>query len=489
MNLADPIERLAGDRPDAPAIIAGERVISYARLDAAVNGFASALAAAGVSPGDVVGFASGLAIGQVFYLLALARLGAVSIAVPPNERPEKRKAIVEDFGVRTLIVARKEFGVPGCRSISHRDLQALREAHRAVRLPRFEGGDRPWAILFSSGTGGKPKAIVRTHAQALALAGLQYRLLEVGADDRFFCNVSLNLAASQMRVLRHLLFGSALVFPDEKTTRETFERHRVTHVFITPVVLDEWVARLSPHDRPLTGLAHFACGGGPVTEALRRQCVERLTPNLVLNYGTVETALAAIADPETQRRFPGSVGRVVPWIEAEVVAEDHRPLPPGETGFLRMRGEAVATAYHGDATDPGITEKAFRDGWFYPGDRGRMTPEGILYVEGRSDDLINLGGRKVSASEIEAVLLEHPGVAAAAVFGKMLPRGREVAVAAVITRGGFDEESLRQHCRAELGDNAPARIFSYRTFPRNAMGKVDKQALAQNVSVRQPPVE
>lgn len=484
MNITDLIECEARDRPDAPAIIAGAKTVNYAQLNATVSCIAANLGAKGVAPGDVVGFAWNLSPAQIPILLALARLGAVSIALSPREKLAKRKALVEQFGVTAVVLDRTEFGVPGLRTIFWKDLHPARGRQAGVEPPRFEGGDRPWAILFSSGTSGaQPKAILRTHAQALELAGRQNRLLDVKPSDRYLCNMSLNLAASQMRVLRHILFGSAVVF-QAGDSYETIERHRVTHAFITPVMLEDWVAHLRADRKPLKSLVHLGCGGGPLTEAARQRCSERLTPNLFLNYGTVETALTAIADPETQRRFPGSVGRVVPWIETAVVDERNCPVSAGKRGFLRFRGEGVATAYHGINVEPDITEKAFRDGWFYPGDVGRIGPEGMLYVEGRSDDVINVGGRKISASEVEAVLLAYPGVAEAAAFTRMSPRGKALALAVIVPRGAIDWGALRQYCRAELGNKAPSRIFQVAKLPRNAMGKIDKLKLARVVAIK-----
>jgi long-chain acyl-CoA synthetase len=484
MNIADLVERQARERPDAPAIIAGARVMSYARLNSAVDHIAAALRTEGLAPGDVVGSAWNLAPEQVILTLALARLGAVSIALYPRDKLSTRKSLVEQFGATAIVLDQSEFAVPGCRTIFWRSLQRVcgRESSGA---PRFEGGHKPWAILFSSGTsGGRPKAILRTHAEAVALAGRQSAFLGIKPGHRYLCNMSLNLAAAQMRVLRHVLFGSAVVFPTGDS-HDTIERYGVTHALVTPNTLEEWVTRLTPDRKPLKSLVHLACGGGPVLETVRRQCFERLTPSLFINYGTVETALTAMADPDTQQRFPGSVGRVVPWIEVGVVDERNRPVPSAATGFLRFRGEGVATAYHGITAEPGITEKAFRDGWFYPGDVGRIGPDGLLYVEGRSDDVINVGGRKVSASEIEAVLIGYPGIAAAAAFSKMSPSAKAVSLAVVVTSGAVDWDALQQHCRAELGNKAPSRILRVTSIPRNAMGKVDKQELARSVAMKE----
>jgi acyl-coenzyme A synthetase/AMP-(fatty) acid ligase len=482
VNIADVIEHHARERPQAPALLMSRaHVMNYGKLNATVCRIASAFRDAGIKPGEIVGFAWDFTPLSVVFLLALARAGAVSIPVSPNERRSKRRAIVEEFGVTTLVAAKKEYDVEGCRPLLLRDIRQASEESRVTEQPAFEGGDHPWAIILTSGTTGRPKGIVRSHAEAVTLAGLQARLLNIRASDRFLCCVSLNFAASQMRVLRHLLFGSAVVFPAGDMA-ETIERERITHAFITPIVLDEWMSRLPRDQQPLDSLTHFASGGGPIPAGLFQQFTDRISPNLFMNYGTVETALAAVADPETYRRFPGSVGRVVPWIQAEIVDERHNALPSGEIGFLRFRGEGVATGYYRHRENGDITAKGFRDGWFYPGDMARMTPDGILYVEGRCDDVINLGGAKVNAGEIEEVLMAHPAVAEAAVLRKTSQEGMDIAVAAVVVRGPFDEAALLQHCKSILGAaRIPQRVFCVPKLPRNAMGKIVKAELARYV--------
>jgi acyl-coenzyme A synthetase/AMP-(fatty) acid ligase len=477
MNIADLIASQARLRPDAPAVIAGTHKLSFAALEAAVQSSAAALAAQGLGPGDTVGIALGFAPAQVIVLLALARLGAVSVQIPASEEPATRKAIVRQFKVSAVIALDKAGGVDDCGLVLWDGAAWMRKGRAAARASA-PGGERPWSLMLSSGTTGTPRAIVRTHAEAIRLAGLQARLVDVRPDDRFLCCVSPALAASQMRLLRHLLEGSAVVFETGPELANAIERHGVTHTFVTPIVLESWVKNYRPGMASLKSMRHFASGGGPLTATLSAEFMEKVTPNFFVNYGTVETALAALADPQTHRRHPGSIGRVVPWLEAQVVDQDGKPLPPGQPGALGFRGEAVPTGYFPPETGTLEAAKAFRDGWFYPGDIARIDREGIVTIEGRADDMVNVGGAKISLGEIERALASHPDVIEVAAFRAASPQGWDLLMAAVVARSALDEQALLQYARARLGKRSPTRIFRLDALPRNAMGKIVRRELA-----------
>ena len=479
MNIADLIASQARLRPDAPALISGSAKLSFAQLHAAVERGASLLAAEGLGPDDTVGVALGFTPVHVVALLALARLGAVWVQVPVNEDAAKRRAIAQQFKVSAIVAFEKAAGVEGCGLVLCDPALWMRKAPAAPH-PGASGGERPWCLMLSSGTTGTPRAVVGTHAQAIRLAELQARLVGVQPEDRFLCCVSPVLAASQMRLLRHLLSGSAVVFDTGRELARAIDRHRITHTFVTPVLLESWIKNYRPRMASLKSMRHFASGGGATTAAMGAAFMEKVTPNFFVNYGTVETGMAALADPATHRRHPASIGRVVPWLQAQVVDERDQPLPPGQSGALRFRGDAIASGYFPPDTATLETAKAFRTGWFYPGDIARIDPEGIVTIEGRADDVVNIGGAKVSMAEIERIFAEHPDVIEVAAFRTASPQGWDVLMAAVVVRGAADEEALLEYGRARLGSaRAPTRIFRVDALPRNAMGKIARRELAR----------
>jgi len=130
-------------------------------------------------------------------------------------------------------------------------------------------------------------------------------------------------------------------------------------------------------------------------------------------------------------------------------------------------------SYHG-----GEHGDRFRDGWFYPHDRGRMSADGIVFIEGRTDFVINVGGRKVSPEHVERCLEEHPAVAQAAVFAIEGAAGLTRTAAIVVPRGSLDWGALARHAQARLDLTAPERYYEAESLPRNAMGKLERAGLA-----------
>jgi acyl-coenzyme A synthetase/AMP-(fatty) acid ligase len=182
--------------------------------------------------------------------------------------------------------------------------------------------------------------------------------------------------------------------------------------------------------------------------------------------------------PETLAREPRSAGPPLPDVRFEVLDQAGRVLPRGASGEIRVAFEGMPTGYHGpDAAD----RSRFRDGWFHPGDHGRLSAEGLVFVEGRIDDIVNVGGRKVSPRYVESILEEFPGVREAAVFvAEEGPEGQRIA-AAIVASGPVDWAKLAAHAHAQLDVRAPVRYFEMTSLPRNAMGKLLREGLAERV--------
>ena len=277
--------------------------------------------------------------------------------------------------------------------------------------------------------------------------------------------------------------GGTLVVPDLPASAADLatliDRENVTRVAITPTL----AAGLLPHfadDRPrFPGVRRFSISTMYTPEALRAELRRRVTDNLVICYGTNELWYITAADVATQLRFPETAGFPVAGVAIEIVDDQDRPLPPGEVGLVRLRGPTLPAGY---LDDPAATARAFRLGWYYPGDLGALAPEGALFLKGRADDMINFDGAKIYPAEIELALLRHPDVYEAAAFPLTVDGFRQVPVAAVVARGGATADALVAWCRAQIGERAPRLIWLLPTLPRTATGKVLKRELAQRLS-------
>jgi long-chain acyl-CoA synthetase len=484
MDLMQLIDRQAQVRPEAIALIRGASVVTFWQLAGAIRNLATHLAAQGIAPGDRVGIAMGQTPFHVIVILALARIGAVSLPVHARHPAGTRKAIVDHFTPVTIVAGREKDRVEGC-SLLLADPSWLRKPAEAKLPPTDEDmGDRAWRINLSSGTTGLPRGVLRTHNDLVTQILFEASVVRFDAATRFLCAMDINLGASLRRVLRHLTAGGAVIFT-ESTSWDAVEgvlaSNQPTHSFVSPGFLSGRIRELGERRAPCPALTYVAVGGGCLSPALRQRVAEQITPNVFSVYGSTESGWMAMQYPDDPQLEPESVGRVVPWAEMQVVDAGDNPLPAGEQGHLRFRGHGFATSY---CENPEATARFFRNGWFYPGDIGRVSPRGFLFIDTREDDMLNVGGLKVMPGESEGVLAAHPAVAEAAVFRTASASGEEFLVAAVVKREEVDDKALLEYCREKLGPRSPHRVVSVRELPRDAMGKVLRGALVKKIKSR-----
>lgn len=480
MNITDIIAQHAQDTPDAPAVIEGGRTWSYRQFDAAIWRAAAGLRQRGVEPGQVVGLSLPDGALHLVAGYALARLGAVQLSLPLRETVEARRQLAARFHATRVVVLSNAAGVDGL-PFDKVDPSWLEPGDaRAIPELRSPGGDLPWKIAMTSGTTGSPKATLQTHAQHIAWRRLNQAVVPVLPGDRYLAVVSLDFFAGfRMCTDMHWVGAAAVVGERLDTAADlpaAIARHGVTYLYLTPVHLRRLLEFLPADGTGLAGVKRLRTGSMVVDEQLRREVLARLGVDLVVAYGTNDVGSPfTLATGDTLERFPESVGFPVPGVEVQVVDGVGRALPAGETGEIRVRLEGMPRAY---IDSPDASARAFRDGWYHPGDLGVMSAEGALYFRGRTDDLMNFDGLKVYPLEIESVLLSHPDVAEAAAFPLPSAAHQDLPVAAVVLRGAVSAAALRGYCGERLGPRAPISIAVLRALPRTPAGKVDKRRLA-----------
>jgi acyl-coenzyme A synthetase/AMP-(fatty) acid ligase len=446
------IEAAARKHAKRPALIGAGIELSHARLDACVARAAAALEKQGVKPGDIVGVSMGTSPLHLVTLLAISRAGAGSVHVRPDLPQVEKNAIAKQFEVVTVLTGDPSWLEPA----------------RAVKHQSKAQPGSPWRIQLSSGTTGLQKAVLVSQRQIAGFLGQYAGLLP---RERFLSHRGMDAMFSLNHVMSHLVKGGAVVFPASLSMDhfvEAVDRHKVTGVAMSPAFVADLVARLQRETCRLPGLRYLMVGGSPMRPQLLRTAWQCLTPSIHFGYGSTEIGNLASADPVTLARAPLTAGRLYPWVEAQV----------GKDGELGFRHPFMPTEYH---RNPEATAKSFRDGWFFPGDIGRIDPEGLLYIEGRVDDKLNLDGVKVEPAPIERALEEHPAVVEAAAFAAA-PDGRSHLYAAAVLRQPVHEKALLEHCRSRLGKTStPSRVFFVKALPRNEGGKVMRSQLSERV--------
>lgn len=482
MNVADSLSGWADETPFAPAIVDRDQVIHYRDLDRAVWRAAAWLRDHGVRPGDRVGLSLGRnSIDFLVLVHALPRMGAVLLLVPPTEVPAIRLALARRLDLAAVVGDDEAARLDGLPL-----LQPSPDWFRAgpgglVAGLRVEGGAAPWRIGRSSGTTGPPKFTVRSHQDHIRLCAVGSRQV-VGAGGRFLTLTAFQFAYGMIHAMQTLYGGGSVrILPLPVPIDEVcavIDREDITHLAITPSLARHLLQHLNDERPRFPGLRSLALCTMAAPETLRREIRRRITPNVVVYYATNETWYLTRADARAQVEFPETVGFPVDGVDIEIVDEGGQKLADGEVGLIRIRGQAVPTGY---VDDPEASARAFRGGWYYPGDLGALSPEGALFLKGRVDDMINFDGVKIFPTDIESALLQHPAVSEAAAFPVTREGYRQIPVAAVVLRGVASPTELVAFCKERLGNRAPSWVFVLPSLPKTTTGKVLTRALAESV--------
>lgn len=499
-NWVNQLERHAMMQPDAPALRFVGNTMTWADLRRRVAALAGALSGRGGGFGDRGMILMLNRTEFVESVLAANMIGA--IAVPLNFRltPTEIAVLVEDcvahvmlteaalapvaIGVRNIQPLLSVIVVAGGSSqdsvFGYEDL--LNEAgdvHEPVDIPN----DSPALIMYTSGTTGRPKGAVLTHANLTGQA--MTALYTSGANinsDVGFVGVPLFHIAGIGNMLTGLLLGlPTVIYPlgafDPGQLLDVLEAEKVTGIFLVPAqwqaVCTEQQAR--PRDLRLRVLSW---GAAPAPDALLRQMSATFPETQILAaFGQTEmspvTCMLLGEDAIAKR---GSVGRVIPTVAARVVDQNMNDVPVGEVGEIVYRAPTLMSCYW---NNPEATAEAFAGGWFHSGDLVRMDSDGYVWVVDRKKDMIISGGENIYCAELENVLASHPDIAEVAVIGRADEKWGEVPIAvAAVTNDDLRIEDLGEFLTDRLARyKHPKALEIVDALPRNPAGKVLKTEL------------
>jgi len=474
MNLYAGLANLARYQPGKVAVETPRRQVTYAELDALSRRIAGGLRAAGAGAGDVVGLRLHDTPEHIAALFAVLRLGAIILPLDWRGTRVEYDRLVDEF--RPGLVLDDSSPATGWpNSITLDATQAAPEDDGPVA----DAAGAPMGYSLTSGTTGRPAAMVVTHEQFHAR--LAARTIEgvFARTDRFLAVLPLAYPAGREHAICLVLLGATVVQCSALSTPAElveFIRQREITATAFPPNMVRGLLEIAGEDGPLLpGLRHFTSVTSKLSPEERAQIRKSICPRMIDSYGSTGTGTVAIIDNAADGAEPTAVGRLVMGIEVEAVDESGMPLPEGVTGEIRVRGPAISTRAINASGD---RREGFRDGWYYTGDLGRLDARGILHLDGRAADLIKRGGLMVYAQEVEQALRRHPLVSDAAVVGVPSQRLGQEVVAFVVTRSPADRKDIVRHCRQELAPfKIPSRIEFVDDLPRNASGKVDKSRL------------
>jgi len=470
MNIAMILE-MAASAGDRPAVVAGDRSLSAARL----------LDLARAAAERFRRYPAVLYLGTNHLAYPVALFGAAIAGVP---------LVPLNYRLGAEQLSALEARHPGALLLRQADLDGLvelpaqaAEPAQAVAPP---ADDDPVAVLlYTSGTTAAPKAAVLRHRHLLAYVWNTVEFGSAADADAALVAVPPYHVAGLANLLTNLYAGRRLVYMaafDAGEWLSTVRRERVTHALLVPTMLARVVAETGGADAGTPTLRSLAYGGARMPRPVLEQALGVFPDVGFVNaYGLTETASSiAVLSPEDHRAALtsadplvrdrlGSVGRALPGVEFQIRTLDGAPAGPGETGLVFVRGDQISGEYGGhNALDA--------EGWFATRDRGRLDADGYLFIEGRADDTIIRGGENIAPAEIEDVLLAHPGISEAAVIGVPDPEWGQRLVAVVV--GDADADEVKHWVRERLrSSKTPETIVFRAELPKTETGKLLRRVL------------
>lgn len=507
-SLASAIYRGARLWPGCPAVTHHEQgaSLTYAQLNDRANQVAHALSAEGISKGAAVALVMENCLDLVEAYFGLAKLGAVALPLNYRLLPSEL-ALMMDYAQAHLVIAdpaRAEaihaqgVGLPPRAFVVGETAQVPWPQWRSLVAHHSEADwwaevdERDtFAFMSTAGTTGLPKLSIKTHGE-YTFAALSFLLrLSCFVDVRPGTVMLLNTPVFHgggFSLLMTALAGGwhtvllARFAPDKFI--EAVQRYRPRITWLVPTMVSACLgAGITARD--IAPLQVVISAGAPLPPSLRRQAEEAWPHVVILDVlGQTEACgpIACATDRETVERKPATLGKPLLGVELTVRGiDDDRELGPGEVGEVCYRGPLLAQGYF---RNPDATIAAFRGGWFHSGDVGYLDEEGDLYLVDRLNDMMITGGENVFPTEVEDVLITHPAVAEACVFGLPDPTwGDLVAAAVVLTADATASEAdIIAHCRARLAHyKCPRRVFFIDSLPKSSVGKVLRRQARERV--------
>ncbi|MGC4865143.1 amino acid adenylation domain-containing protein [Micromonospora sp. DT53] len=479
-------------RPDHPAIAAGQRELTYRELDQWSEAVAAALQDRGVGPGDRVALRMPAGVEAVVAMLAVMKAGSAYVPLDVRNPAARNALILDDADAKALIgepIA--DIDLP---NLPLTEITGLAQGP-TDRPPVIPDPDAEAYVIYTSGTTGRPKGVPVLHRHAATLFSAAGAVFDFSADDRWLLFHSISFDFSVWEIWGALTGGSTLVILPHWEARtpaqylQTIIEQRVTILSQTPTAFAVLADAAVEQQAELPHLRYVVFGGERLLSHALRPWVERYgleRPRLINGYGITETTVFTTfhtVDESDLQQTDSVIGVGLPGFQLRVVGDDGRDVEPGAVGELWLAGPQVTDGYLNrpelnDERFPVVTDEAGLQVRFYrSGDLVRALPNGELVFHGRADLQVKLRGYRLELSDIEAVLCGHPAVADAVVFVREFKPGDERLVAGIVLRGGHpaDAGQLRQHVKNRLPSYMhPARYVRLSEMPRTVNGKVDR---------------
>ena len=502
MNLGSLFLRHARYRPNHLAFVFGDQRLTWLEFNRSINRLANALLGMGIRKGDKVAtmLPNCLELLEVYW--AVAKIGAVVVPLSVLLLEKAMQSLLKDSD-SVLLITNSSFAnqintikselteisedryliTDSSDTMGFQDYHALKaaageqEPEGIVIQP-----DDPFNIMYSSGTTGLPKGIVHTHRIRAAYAttfAASYRMtpetINLHAGAIVFNGAFVDLMPT-------IFLGATYVLLDQfepVSFIETIAREQVTHIMVVPAQIIAMLNAPNFSFEALKSLEMILSLGAPLHREHKDELNRRLPGRFYELYGLTE-GFVTVLDKLDYSAKPDSVGVPPPFFEMRILDESGNDLAPGEVGEICGRGPILMPGYY---KRPDLTAEAIRGGWLHSGDMGYVDADGYLYLVDRKKDMIISGGVNVYPRDIEEIVVQHPAVQEAAVFGIPHDKWGETPLAAVVLRhpGEVTPQQLHDWVNARVGAKFQRLhdVVFMEEFPRNVAGKTLKRVMRE----------
>lgn len=499
-NVMEILENTVKRYPDKVGFIGGDLRLTFKEFDGMVNRIAAGLEKHGIKRGDHVALLLGIQMEFPLSFFALMKLGAIVVPLNTRFKGEELAYEINDSESKVLIVDEEYWPF----------IDSVRDQLKTIEKIFYNGthaseGTLPFsllkgnkedvfkraalsesddaAIMYTSGTTGRPKGAILHQRGFVLTAMLVSDFIQFEPEDKMICCIPLfHITGLSCLMLPPIFSGVACVYMRQFKTKDFLEimaKEKVTQYMGVINVIWLMVNHPEFDKYDFSSFKTALFGGSPATEEMVRGIFNKL-PHIQISvgYGLTECFAIATSMPyEDALRKIKAVGKCLPTVHAKIVDEEGNEVPMGAIGEIALKGAKVFKGYW---KNPEATSATIVDGWVYTGDIGKIDEEGFIYVLDRKKDMINRGGEKIYSLEVENVICDNPKVLEVAVVGVPDTVMGEVVKACIAVKPGDSatEEEIKEFCAERLADyKVPKFVEFMDCLPRNPAGKVSKPEL------------
>ena len=476
-SFIDYLQFQARSRPQATAIMSLRATLSYEDLMSRARSVARYLTDSKLNAGDVLVLN---VTDPIQHCCAI--VGAMAAGITTLSAPGPRPILPNKLTVNAILTDQQSTTSPA--RVLRVPPTWLRDLAYEADLPKRTAStsDDIARIVCTSGTTGEQKAVPFTEDQLVQRVWAQVAgLRSLAGPSKTLGMMGLSSGAGFTNMMLVLMTGGSLMLiPGMAQLGRASSLYEMDRIIASTAQLIAMLREQDSENADFAGVKSMVVGGSHIPRSVAKRA-RTISRNIICLYGSTEVGVVATATAETTIKHQSAVGFVAPGVRVEIVDEAGNPLGLDREGVIRVNVPGAPDRY---LNEPVASRAVFRDGWFYPGDIGSLSGEGLLYVSGRVSERINAGGVKVAPNVIEDVIGLRPEIADVAAFEHVNEDGISIIAVAIVPHENIDRETfnraeLRQSIQKQLRERNPKRWMIVKEIPRTEQGKIDRRALQQ----------